>query len=476
MSRRKRSRRRPPEPSFPYPFPTDSPGRPWFGLYAGSDTAGAPWWCGPEQSMLVLGPPRSGKTTSVVVPCVLDAPAAVVSTSTKTDVLAATCFWRWMVGNCYLFDPSGETVVPPGVVPLRWSPVTGCESFERAVAMAHSLASAGRLRAALSEAAHWVERAEALLAPLLFAAALRGRDMATVCRWVLARDLREPDAVISRSGHEIARAVLAGVASTEDRERSGIFSTASGILAAYRSEAALRSAADPNFFPEEFVRSTDALYICAPAHAQDQLAPLIVALLDQIRTATYARPRNASPVVFALDEVAGIAPLPSLPALAAEGGGQGLVTLACLQDLSQARGRWGEAAAGFFSIFNHKLIFCGIGDHRTLQLISALAGERELPVRSITWSMNYQLLFPRAVPSVTESVVFRPRISVDQIGRAWPRWALSIGGPQISWVCTPPWWEHRLWSTYFGPRTAPVFSQDVRPVGSASPAPLPAGS
>ena len=135
-----------------------------------------------------------------------------------------------------------------------------------------------------------------------------------------------------------------------------------------------------NFDPARFVRSTDALYICAPAHAQEQLAPLVVALLEQIRSAVYARPKNAAPVVFVLDEVASIAPLPSLPALAAEGGGQGLVTMACLQDLSQARARWGEVAEGFFSIFNTKVIFPGIGDHRTLQLISALAGDEQVPM------------------------------------------------------------------------------------------------
>jgi type IV secretory pathway TraG/TraD family ATPase VirD4 len=74
---------------------------------------------------------------------------------------------------------------------------------------------------------------------------------------------------------------------------------------------------------------------------------------------------------MALDEVAQIAPLPSLPAIAAEGGGQGLVTLACLQDLSQARVRWGAAAEGFFSLFSCKVIFPGTGDQRTLELSDA---------------------------------------------------------------------------------------------------------
>ena len=100
----------------PAPYPRHVPGRPWFGLYCGDDRFGGTW-CGPEGSLLVLGPPRSGKTTSIVVPCVLDAPAAVVSTSTKPDVMAQSVFWRWMKGRVFLFDPSGETEVPEGVEP-----------------------------------------------------------------------------------------------------------------------------------------------------------------------------------------------------------------------------------------------------------------------------------------------------------------------------------------------------------------------
>jgi type IV secretion system protein VirD4 len=473
----RRKRRTEPDTPVQQVFPNDIPGRPWWGLYSGdavyADGSTAPTFAGPEASMMVLGPPRSGKTSSIVIPCVLDAPAAVVSTSTKPDVLAATIHARWQLGNCFVFDPSGTTTIPDGALPLRWSPVTGCEEFERATTMAHALASASRPKAALSEGAHWVERAEALLAPLLFAAALRGRDMATVCRWILARDLREPEAVLETQDHQMARAVLAGVTATEDRERSGIFSTAAGLLAAYRSEGALASATDPNFDPVAFARSTDTVYICAPAHAQDQLAPLVVALLEQIRTAVYARPINAAPVVFALDEVAGIAPLPSLPALAAEGGGQGLITLACLQDLSQARARWGDAAEGFFSLFNEKIVFPGIGDHRTLQLISALAGDEEVHVRSVNtphWATS--LLDKRsALPTTTTSVTWRPRLSVADVATGRPGCALLIEGSAMAWTAIIPWWNHQHWSVVIR-SNRPHFSntgQLGRPVPGAMP-------
>ena len=44
----------------------------------------------PEHGVLLLGPPRSGKTSGVVIPALLACPGACVSTSTKPDVLHAT--------------------------------------------------------------------------------------------------------------------------------------------------------------------------------------------------------------------------------------------------------------------------------------------------------------------------------------------------------------------------------------------------
>ena len=76
---------------------------------------------------------------------------------------------------------------------------------------------------------------------------------------------------------------------------------------------------------------------------------------------------------FALDEVANIAPLAELPAIASEGGGQGLQLVAALQDLSQARARWGSLADGFLTLFGTKLLLPGVADQRTLEAISVRA-------------------------------------------------------------------------------------------------------
>jgi type IV secretory pathway TraG/TraD family ATPase VirD4 len=258
-----------------------------------------------------------------------------------------------------------------------------------------------------------------LLAPLLHAAALGERPIADVLRWILQHDLDPAGKALEAHRAELANDILLGIARTDARERSSIFSATAGVLAAYNADTARRGAAESNFDAARFVCSTDTVYITAPAHKQALAAPLIVALLEQIRYAAYhshedpaARVRaggehaagargggggrRAAPVLWCLDEVANIAPIHDLPALVSEAGGQGLHVLACLQDLSQARARWGDAAEGFLSLFQTKLVLGGVADTRTLEAISLVLGEydRHLISHTAGRSQSHALLAP----------------------------------------------------------------------------------
>jgi len=66
-----------------------------------------------------------------------------------------------------------------------------------------------------------------------------------------------------------------------------------------------------------------------------------------------------------------------------EGGGQGVVTLACLQDLSQARARWGTQADGFLSLFPTTVVLPGIADRPTLELLQQLGGRSMVPTPTV---------------------------------------------------------------------------------------------
>jgi len=449
-------------------------------LYVGTDGRRL-IWAGAQQAMLVLGPPRSGKTSTLVVPNVLAAPGPVLVTSTKPDVLRATLASRAQLGRCWLLDPTGTVGLPTGANLIRWSPVQASVSWEEALVTARVMTAAARPYGSYGESAHWTERAEALLAPMLHASALAGGGMRQVLSWALRHDLHTPIAVLARAGTtdggaDIAVDVLAGILATEERERSGIFSTTAGALAAYRSSRALQLADQPNFEPSRFPCGADTIYVCAPARYQALMAPVVVAFLEQVRAATY---RSASegtlrlPVTLVLDEVANVAPLPDLPAMVSEGGGQGLLMLACLQDLSQALGRWGAATDGFFSLFGTKVLLPGIGDMKTLEAVSRLAGQMDVPVQSVSRSAWWS---GRPSANTTYSWRRQARLPVDQVHSLPPETALVIGGarPPIP-VGLTPWWGYPPFSDALRARPPVTWELPPAPVqaGTEVPARVP---
>lgn len=136
------------------------------------------------------------------------------------------------------------------------------------------------------------------------------------------------------------------------------------------------------------IQRTDAIYITSPEQHQAPCAPLIVGLLEQIRHTVYKSARTddgaESNMLWLLDEVANIAPIHDLPALVSQAGGQHLQVVIGLQDLSQARTRWGQDAAdGFLSLFQAKLILTGISEPRTLEAISIALDEYDREMTSL---------------------------------------------------------------------------------------------
>lgn len=462
------------------------------GLYLGVGTTpagtGGLVMAAPQQGALVLGPPRSGKTTTLAIPNVLSAPGPVLSTSTKAEIMAITAATRATLGRCWLFDPSGTTPAPPGVTRIRWSPVASCVEWDDALLTARAMTAAARPGNRRGDAGHWLERAEAMIAPLLHAAALTGGTMRQVQGWVLRQDLDAPQGIlsahglpahglpvtgISAQGPALAADVVAGLAATDHREQSGIFSTTAGVLAAYRSTAVLDGAHPVNFDPRSLAAGRDTVFVCAPAHEQDLLAPITVAFLEAVRVGAYQTARRAdrpaSPVTLVLDEAANIAPLPGLPSLVSEGGGQGVVTIAFLQDLSQAKHRWGPEAEGFLSLFGAKVILPGIGDVATLDLVSRLAGEIDRPTPSHTRGPRWAGRGARRTE--TWSMHRQRRLPVDAVHGQAPGTALLLAGSRPpERVALQPWWDLE---PFCRASPAPVVANDGAPRAPSPPWPAP---
>ena len=444
--------------------PTDA------GIYLGHDDSG--WCVAPAQrAVLVLGPPRSGKTSSLIIPNVLAAAGPVVSTSTKPEVLDATIDCRSRRGRCAVFDPTGTVADRRGIETLRWSPVQSCASWDGALSSARTMVDVANPPggSSRSSASHWNERAQLLLATMLHAAAVDGAGLRSVLAWVDRRrwlDARNILSCAPGGATELADQALEGLAATDERELSGIWSTASGALAGYRTEAALATTDRPTFDPDRFVRSADTLYLCAPSHRQALVAPMVVGLIEDVRTAAYARAAvlgsdiasRPAPTLMALDEVANIAPLPGLPSMVSEGGGQGVAVLACLQDLSQARHRWPGEADGFPSLFGTTVVLPGIGDVRTLEALSTLAGDEEIPTLTRTVGrgptghpLSDMMTGGRVQTGASASTQWRRRLPPEMITGGVPGSALTFDHRnQASWTPLAPAFRTDPWRSLGG--------------------------
>jgi type IV secretion system protein VirD4 len=398
-----------------------------------------------QHGVLVLGPPRAGKTTSIVLPNLFCANGSVLAISTKPDLLDTTLRARSRLGPVLLFDPSGS-VARDTVVTVGWSPLGSARAWDQAVLTAEAMVGATHRNAA-GDQSHWNERAGALLATLFHAGALMELSMADVVKAVNRRQASEFITELGRAASYLAHDLLVGITETDSREQSGIWSTASGVLSAYRTESALASTTLDPFDADAFVKSRQTLYICATGDTQTHVGPLIVGLIRDLRTAAYRfaarrpqsgehRPRPHPPVLLILDELANIAPIHDLPTLIAEGGSQGLVAIACLQDLSQARARWGIAADGFFSLFGAKVVLPGIGDTRTLEAVSLLAGDVDVETRSVSKGPRHRLLGSRRTASVSSRR--QRRLPPDAIAIPRSGQATLLLGAKVSAISLTP--------------------------------------
>ncbi|MFQ6484659.1 TraM recognition domain-containing protein [Brachybacterium epidermidis] len=354
-------------------------------------------WASVEDSILLIGPPRSGKGLHVVINAILDAPGAVVTTSTRPDNLTATLRARQRDGRpVAVFDPQHLAEgIPAG---MRWSPIRGCEDPLTAMIRATGLASATGLSAGgVESGGFWEGKTRTALQALLHAAALDHRPPAELFRWTLDPTAAAEAVAILTNTTQAATGwadSLGAMIDSDPKTRDSIWqgvALALGALADPRVLGAVSPRAGEGFDPETFIRERGTLYLLATGAGAGASAALVAAFVeDLIETARRIAARSPGsrldpPLLLALDEIGNLAPLPSLPTLMAEGGGAGITALPVLQSLAQAREKWSDNAAGaIWDASIVKIILGGASNSRDLQDLSTLIGERDEYTDSVT--------------------------------------------------------------------------------------------
>ncbi|WP_238614631.1 type IV secretory system conjugative DNA transfer family protein [Brevibacterium casei] len=377
-------------PSLDRPTPSD------VGYLLGR-SRGRQVWASVEDSILLIGPPRSGKGLHVVINAILDAPGAVVTTSTRPDNLTATLRARQRDGRpVAVFDPQHLAEgIPAG---MRWSPIRGCHDPLTAMIRATGLASATGLSAGgVESGGFWEGKTRTALQSLLHAAALDHRPPAELFRWTLDPTAAAEAVAILTNTPQAATGwadSLGAMIDSDPKTRDSIWqgvALALGALADPRVLDAVSPGPGEDFDPETFIQQCGTLYLLATGAGAGASAALVAAFVeDLIETARRIAARSPGarldpPLLLALDEIGNLAPLPSLPTLMAEGGGTGITTLPVLQSLAQAREKWSDNAAGaIWDASIVKIILGGASNSRDLQDLSTLIGERDEYTDSVT--------------------------------------------------------------------------------------------
>ena len=401
-------------------------------------TGGLRVWSTVRDVVVVFGGPGAGKT-QWLAGRIIDAPGAVLATSTRTDLLDQVGPLRERVGPVWVFNPVGLGDRPSTIT---FDPLTGCTDPVTANERAADMIAAGS-HGGGGDREFWEDQGRRNLAALLHAAALGGLTTADVREW-LAK-LNESEAEIvgllrARSPEPGFVAEITQFIGTNLKTRTSITSTiapALGWLTHGPAAAAARPIAQGGtaFDVAELLAGQGTVFMLGGEEAQ--VAPLVCALTGYIareaRRLAALQPggRLDPPLSLRLDEAALICPVP-LDRWSADMGGRGVNIVALFQSRAQLVDRYGQAkAAVILNNSGARLLFGGTADRDDLTYWSTLAGERDEPITTTDMHGRVASRSVRRVPVLAPSqlanlparrVVVFTRDMPPVVGRAEQAW------------------------------------------------------
>lgn len=341
-----------------------------------------PW----EDLSLDIWGPRTGKSTSRIIPAILGAPGAVVSTSNKRDVVDATRGVRELNAQVHVFDPQKIAQEEPT---WWWNPLSYVTDEDKAARLTSHFATASRAPGSRPDA-YFDPKAEDLLSSLFLAAALDGRPITDVYMWVTKQTSPQPVQILEEHDYMLQAAGLQSTIDLTDKQRDGIFGTAEKMIQCLKNRNTLRWVAPasgtvasdprPQFNPKAFAQSQETLYLLSK-EGVGTAAPLTTALTVAVAEALEERAERMGgrlkvPALFALDELANVVKWAGLPDQFSHYGSRGIIVMAILQSWSQGVELWGEAnMRKIWSAANIKVYGGGVAEEGFLRALSDLIGD-----------------------------------------------------------------------------------------------------
>ncbi len=336
------------------------------------------------QPILVLGAPRTGKTTGFIVPSLLEWEGPAIITSVRRDVVDATIAARAAIGRASVFEPTGKLGDLPRV---GWDPVQLSDSWDQAFSLAHWLVNSVD-KAGVTDGEFWYSEAQRLLAAALRLANVDRGSMRAVLTWLQDATNMEMARALDRAGQRVEAQpanIFSAFTSYPDVTAGGVRATALSVLTAYQTDQVLSSTEGELFDADEFLDGgANTLYLCVPPDSQQELAPIITGLVRHLIGKVYGRDsegrRITRPLLIALDEAGNVCRLPDLDRLATTAAGSGMQLVTIFHNMNQAISAYGYERAATIAV-NHgaMVVFPGMREGRTYQMLDEILLPEELP-------------------------------------------------------------------------------------------------
>jgi type IV secretion system protein VirD4 len=340
-------------------------------------------WAGPMDSVGLIGPPRFGKSSGVVIPTLLTWDGPLVAISSRADLFNATRHWRDRLarrrgGEVHLYDPFG---VVSNETSVRWSPLAGCDDpsvcWTRALDMTKMVP-----RVAGSGGGVFRSYTAAILRALFHAAALSGGGLDDLTRWLDTQDFRTPVTVLDTSASP-ARGwadVLRNLEGPLDQFQRQVLAAVRTCIDATAHVNVRASTRDSNLDIHRLLRTNSTLFVVVPTWTK-VVASLMLGLIGAVTSSASGLAaqspggRLEPPLLLALDDMVELAPDPAMTSRLREGGNMGVLTLWTAQSTAQLRDEFGgDAQQALLAATTVKMIFGGASHSGDLNDVAAWAG------------------------------------------------------------------------------------------------------
>jgi hypothetical protein len=194
-----------------------------------------------------------------------------------------------------------------------------------------------------------------------------------------------------------ARAAWQAIRELPSETRGSVLGTAMAIFRAFGSPRVRAATSctpgdtENTLNIAKMIKENGTLYLVSPEYEQAELRPVFVSIVQAVYRAAVdvcanlldGAPLNP-PLLLMLDEAGNIAPLQSLPKIAATGAGQGITLMTIWQDRAQIRELYREAERTLISNHTTTVWLPGSQDLDTLKLLSDLIGDQWVASSSVS--------------------------------------------------------------------------------------------